>query len=374
MNRRYHRLMTALIFVMLLIPMAKNLVLAPKEFSDLENRVLSQKILWNRDLLKSGVLAERTEAYFQDQFPLRDAFINLKSDVQVLMGKKRNNGIHQGKDGYLFPVTKVHVEEVLRNNLQAILDLEARYSDRLKIVVVPPSSLVHEEKLPEHVGTEQEIRVLEEIRMALSGAGGYVDAHEVLNRHADEAVYFRTDHHWTQYGAYLLYQELMNSMSKEPVDIATFTVHKVQDFQGTYYSRFRGNLIPGEEFTLFESTKGQYSLEFPGEGRVEDRILFKENLSLRDKYRVYLDGNYPLAVMRNDEAMSGEKILVLKDSYANAMAPFLADSFGEVHFLDLRYYNLSLEAYIEEEGFDQVVLLYGMDSLLEDVNLKKLAY
>ncbi len=67
---------TGIILVFLLcIPFFNNIITVPKGFSDLENRVLTTDIKWDKDMLKSGVLAERVENFVQDQFPLRDLFV-----------------------------------------------------------------------------------------------------------------------------------------------------------------------------------------------------------------------------------------------------------------------------------------------------------
>jgi hypothetical protein len=93
----------ALVFVSLLcLPLASNLIGGSRSFSELENRMLKTGIKLDKNLLTSGVLAERTEAYVQDQFPMRDVLVNLKSDVQILLGNEENNGVYLGKDGYLF--------------------------------------------------------------------------------------------------------------------------------------------------------------------------------------------------------------------------------------------------------------------------------
>lgn len=357
----------------LLIPLSTNILLPSKRFSDLENRVLTEEIRWDEDLLKSGVLAERVEAYVQDQFPLRDLLINLKSDVEVLLGKEENNGVYKGQDGYLFAKPEVYDEKTLADNIEAMSSLSEKLNSSLAVMLAPPSSMVLEEKLPSFVDAELEKAYYELILKGISESQ-VVPVLEKLMEKSQEEVYFRTDHHWTQYGAYVAYEELMHTLSLDAVDNSAYTVHKTSGFQGTLYSRFRGTFVEGEDFVLYESEGQKYQVEYVAEDRLEDRILFRENLETRDMYKVYLDGNPPLIKILNPEAEYQEKVLVLKDSYANAMAPYLAESFGEVHFMDLRYFNLSLEEYLEKEEFSRVILLYGMDSIGEDTNLRKLAY
>ena len=363
-----------LAFVSLLcLPLAGNLLREPRSFSELENRVLSTGVRLDRNLLKSGVLAERLEAYVQDQFPMRDVLVNLKSDVQVLLGKEENNGVYLGKDGYLFRRFEDYSQETFLHNLDAVKALRRRLGQKLSVMAVPSASLVLEENLPEFISAEKERDAFDFFSKYLGKDGGYLDLLKVLENHQQEPVYFRTDHHWTQYGAYLGYAELMHSFGIEPVDLSRFTVGNYEDFQGTHYSKFRGGIIEGETFTIYRNPEENLEVHYVAEERMENSLFFPQNLDTRDKYKVFLDGNYPLIIIRNREIGEGEKVLVLKDSYANAMTPFLVERFEEVHLMDLRYYNLSLEEYIEREGFDRVILLYGMDSYLNETSLRKLS-
>lgn len=373
MNWKHDRKLMIFMLLLLFIPLSGNLLFQPKTFSALENRMLSDKVLWDKDLLKSGVLAERVERFVQDQFPLREIFINLKSDVQVVLGKEENNGVYLGKDDYLFEKAKKYDEKILRENIDAVNELNTRLEGKLNVLVVPPSSLINDDKLPAFADTEKENTQFQYIQNHLQ-MEDRTDLHYLFMMHKKENVYFRTDHHWTQYGAYLAYRELMNSFSMTPVDNTDFTVHKTSGFLGTYYSKFRGSFTEPEEFVLYESETADLEVEYIGENRIENRVIFKENLDLYDKYKAYLDGNYPLIRIRNANQKNDRKILVLKDSFANAMVPYLSESFSEVHYLDLRYYNLSLKEYIEKEHFDEVILIYGMNSFGEETSLKKLAY
>ena len=373
MKQKKEKRLLLLVLGILMIPLITNILLPSRRFSDLENRVLTEEIRWDEDLMKSGVLAERVESYVQDQFPLRDLLINLKSDVEVLLGKEENNGVYKGQDGYLFRKPGVYEEKILSDNLKAMDILAGKWNSRLTLILAPPSSMVLEEKLPSFVNSAMEKAYYEQI-LKEAADSQVVPVLEKLQEKDHEEIYFRTDHHWTQYGAYLAYEELMHTLSLEPVDNSSLTVHKTSGFQGTLYSRFRGTFTKGEDFVLYEFPEKEYTVEYAGEDRLEERILFKENLDERDKYKVYLDGNHPLIKIRNNQAEREEKVLVLKDSYANAMIPYLAESFSEVHYMDLRYYNASLSAYIEKEGFSRVILVYGMDTIGEDPNLRKLAF
>lgn len=65
------------------------------------------------------------------------------------------------------------------------------------------------------------------------------------------------------------------------------------------------------------------------------------------------------------EQLVAQRLLVVKDSYAHVLLPFLAEHVQELHVLDLRYYNGSVQKYLEEQAIDQVLFIYNMQSVHE---------
>ena len=67
--------------------------------------------------------------------------------------------------------------------------------------------------------------------------------------------------------------------------------------------------------------------------------------------------------------MSYSKLLIIRDSYADSLVPFLTPHFSEIHLLDLRYYKLSIADYIAQNGIDQALVLYSVPNFVTDSNL-----
>ena len=104
-------------------------------------------------------------------------------------------------------------------------------------------------------------------------------------------------------------------------------------------------------------------------GAAQPGVLYdRSKLAVKDKYSMFLGGNQPLCVISNPEA-SGGKLLVIRDSYADSLAPFLAQDWQEVHLWDLRYNLNSLKQYIADNGIDQVLVLYSAANFASDANL-----
>ena len=93
------------------------------------------------------------------------------------------------------------------------------------------------------------------------------------------------------------------------------------------------------------------------------QLYDRSYLTEKDKYSSFLGGNQPLCVIRNENARDGGKLLLIRDSYSDALAPFLAQSFAEVHLLDLRYYRLPAAQYAAENGIDAICAVYSVPQL-----------
>jgi hypothetical protein len=104
------------------------------------------------------------------------------------------------------------------------------------------------------------------------------------------------------------------------------------------------------------------------EGRFEDTVLYSENLERdyygKNPYATYSGGDFRLQIIRNNLNPEGARILVVRDSYACVVTPFLALNASEVHVCDVRDFDfvgekLNIADYIQEIHPDYVLVVYG---------------
>lgn len=98
-----------------------------------------------------------------------------------------------------------------------------------------------------------------------------------------------------------------------------------------------------------------------------DSIYERSYLEGRDQYGVFLNSNQAQTVIQGG-GESG-KLLLVKDSFGNSLAQFPAEDYAEVHMLDLRFFRESLTDYIRENGITEVLVVYGIPDLANDVTL-----
>lgn len=97
-----------------------HIIIPDKTFSESENRVLEQRPIFSIQNLINGKYTERFEKYISDQFPGRNFWIGVKSDTERAIGKRENNEVLLGQNGYLFQKFNAPDKENISKKLKAI--------------------------------------------------------------------------------------------------------------------------------------------------------------------------------------------------------------------------------------------------------------
>lgn len=384
MSKKYSTFITAL-FCLFLFGFGAALILSPsRDFSDQENRYLAQFKAPTLKTLRSGEFMEKFEDYVTDQFPLRDQWIQLKALSERALGKQENNGVYFGTDGQtLFAQFKAPSGDELEQKVGFVNKLGANLDVPVYFSLVPDKSFVLADLLPANAPNVDDGSTIEEAQALCGDKVTYIDLRTMLTGERD--AFYRTDHHWTTMGARLAFQRLMSGMNLvRPIAAENLNGLSYQglpytevsgSFYGTTYSASGAGWVePDSICTVIPEggTKGNVTVtRYPEGAPIEGGLYYPEKLEVKDKYAYFLGGNQPLCVIKNPDAASG-KLLVIRDSYADSLAPFLAEEFQEVHLFDLRYNNLSLKQYVADNGIGQVLVLYSAANFSTDQNLFKL--
>ena len=368
MSKRYSAFITVLFCLFIFGFGVAHLVLADRDFSEQENRYLSQFKAPTFATLKSGQFMEDFEDYIVDQFPLRDQWIQLKALSEKSIGKEENNGVYLGTDG-----------QTLFAQYTAPTDLDTRVgyvnqlADNLTVPVyfalIPDKSYVWADRLPDNAPLVDDGSTLALAGQLCSNGVNWIDLSDALE---GGDVFYRTDHHWSTMGAYQGYLALAEAMNGS-VTILDYQPTLVSDsFYGTTWSSSgAGWVLPDEMYTWVPETDNIIVTGYPTGVPQAGELYVEERLELKDKYSMFLGGNQPLCVIANSQAQGG-KLLVIRDSYSDSLAPFLALDYAEVHLFDPRYNRTPISQYVEENGIDQVLVLYSAANFATDANLFQL--
>ena len=327
-------------------------------FSQVENRMLATLPVLSAENLFDGSFTEELGDATRDGIPFRSAFLRLRGLSDLILRGQINNVVF-AKGGYLIPRGEYASLSLLERNIEFLEGVTAYGGETVSVAIIPRSIDVCATYLPSaYAGHSDE--AWERLGDRLSGAElcGYL---RELSESGEE-IWYKTDHHWTTLGAYYAYCYLGKSLGYEPYSIEDFERTVIcDDFTGSSYSLTGGVAFSSDCIELFRYLgDGEYSVTADGVALSGGLYAF-DKLSARDKYAVFLGGNYGRVTIEGE----GERprLLIIKDSYANSLVPFLARHF-DIDMIDLRYFSGdAAELYSAIGEADVTLILQGIDTL-----------
>ncbi|MPN18080.1 hypothetical protein SDC9_165438 [bioreactor metagenome] len=237
-------------------------------------------------------------------------------------------------------------------------------------MVVPSSYNILGGLVPKGLGNIDELPLIDAIdaRLSQSGYTG-INVAENLLAHANEYIYYRTDHHWTTQGAWYGYERFMHTIGLAAMVPAQSLTNNAEGFFGTYYSKAKKFDAVADTITWYDLPVSAVTID----GVAVDSMYDMAALNTRDKYALFLHANNGVTVLQNDMAPEGS-IMVIKDSYANCFVPFLTQNYRKVVVVDLRSLPKGVNELIRTEKVQDVLVLYSFSNLSSDANLPRIRY
>ncbi|MEA4888232.1 MAG: DHHW family protein [Clostridiaceae bacterium] len=188
-----------------------------------------------------------------------------------------------------------------------------------------------------------------------------VDAYSKIVPHWEEYIYFRTDHHWTARGAYYAYQAFSESAGFTSIAMDQFQTGTIDgDFLGSLYrytksTKLKDNPDHVEYFMPLVSSEGvAFTSTDMTEGYKVQAV--RTDISSTNKYLAFIQGDNPLVQFKTS-LTNGRKIVVLKESFGNALVPYLTNHYQEVYVIDPRSLTADLPAFIQSHGIQDVLII-----------------
>jgi len=192
-----------------------------------------------------------------------------------------------------------------------------------------------------------------------------VDALSLLQNHAEEDLYFRTDHHWTATGAYYGYAAYMKAAGQSPVPLETYAKEEVPGFLGSLYSATLSKKLEKHPDTIVvykPFVKHDYTVHYAGPLKMD--LLDMNHARKKNKYRIFLSGDRPWGRIATD-VNNGKRLAVIKDSYGNALIPFLLPHFSEIYVIDPRQFNKPLIPFLQEHSIRELLFVNNSEVLTD---------
>lgn len=348
-----------------------------QDYSSTEKRYLAKLPEISLESFVSGDLTTSLEGgenggYIPDHFPFRTFFVGVNSYFNLLTGTTADSGYYHARDGYI--ITKPAPSERAYKNLDLINRFASSF-DEVTLLVVPSPGYIMNELLPLNHTEYPDEKVYSYIE---GSHGSNVNVAFVTDEFekafkSGSQLYYRTDHHWTTEGAYLAYQTLSDVLGYTASDKESFLVSSFEGFYGTTYSSSGYFLSKPDTLEIWEDrsldnnlrlsiTEGKNTEEFTS-------LYFREHLNEDDMYPVFLDGNHALVTIENDNAELDRTLVIVKDSYAHCITPFLAKNYSRIVMVDLRYYKMPVSELVSDKASTDIIFLYGMNNFCTDTNL-----
>ena len=288
------------------------------------------------------------------------------------MGKSVSNGVYFGKDDYLLEYhTDAEFEtKQERKNIKSLAKLVKNIADdySVHVMLVPTKTWMLQQKLPFCASTYDEQKMYDSLNEQLGNLADsvVVPVQETLCSHREEDIYYRTDHHWTTLGAWYGYQSFLKAsgMDEKRADEKKDFITVSDDFLGTTYAKV--NQASARD--VIEAYEPKMALDVVyNMGETKLTTLFAPSyLKTSDEYSYFTGGNQAIIEITGGEE-NGKTLLVIKDSFANCMIPFLAEDYEKVIVVDLRQLNIGCQAILDTFCPTDVLILYNN---LEDEELE----
>lgn len=394
---------TSALFACILFAFAAAFVAVPdSDFSEEENRTLTTFPKFSWDSLVDGSFSSKINEYFADQFPARNALVGVKSVAELAQGKAENNGVLLGENDQL----AVRLFTIYKSRLERVSDMDYFYSDTVtqsieglnayaKSATVPVTTILPPRTIDVAASafsypTEISDALHEQIADTIAPEANYIDLLPMMREKYDagESVYLRTDHHWTAYGAYLAYREIMDSfgMADETLPMDSFAVETVEGFYGTTWSKGGYKFVSPEELEIWTvGNEDQFTTSCLSTKQVKGKDgkptsvkeayktytgwLDRSYLTQKDKYAAFLSGTHnEQTVFLGDGNTGRPRLLIVKDSFANTLVPYLCQHF-DIVIINLAAKVSNISDYVAEYDCDRVLVVYNWANLIENNNL-----
>lgn len=369
MIRIFKRLPRVIFMVLLLGLAGKEALSHQRTYSPVEKRELQTRPEISITKVLDGRFQKKYESYLRDQFPGRDHWVSFQTDMELFMGKNEIHNVYIGKNHYLLEhyTEKEFDPQQISKNLQALEKFvgKAKQNADVHVMMVPTKSWVLREKLPAFAPHYKEQKFYDALQQKLEKEDVLISVEPVLDAHKEEEIYYRTDHHWTTLGAWYAYEQytkavggdLQRAQGKKKFRCIS------KDFYGTTYAKIN-YARQADKIEIYEPADKLRVVYNMGEKKTKTLYDFSF-LKTADQYSVFTGGNQAVLEITGG-IKNGKTLLLIKDSFANSILPFLAEDYEKLVVVDLRQLNVSGDRLLEMFSPTDILILYNSAQFAQD--------
>ena len=372
-NKAYKIITVALFAAMLIILPVLTFVFNPSDpepFSENENRSLKKFPEVSFDTFRDETLMNGIEDWFSDRFYGREEWIRVKNGTERLLGKTDVNGIYTADDR-MIEIWGGFDPEYVGKSLKAVNTFAEKHPDKpMYFLLAPTSQEVYSGLFPQGAPIGSQTALFEFCRDNLKDITA-INVIPTMKTHSADYIYYRTDHHWTSFGAYLAYYDAAKVMGFKPSELNEFDIEHASDsFRGTLYSKTLDNGVTPDVIDYYH-LRGAGDIKLTIGENTYDSLYFRDFLKVKDKYSSFLGQNSPQ--MEITTGNEGPSLLIFKDSYAHSMIPFLTAHFSRITVLDMRYIKDGVSNHVNVDDYDSVLFVYNAITFSQDRDIRDIS-
>lgn len=318
---------------------------------------------------RTGNIKKAVTKYVKGNFPLSSNWHKMYASILVGSGRDQFGDVYLAKDR-LLKISEEADEADINENITCINVMASQTDVPVYVMLAPTAAGVYAASLPQYVQKYNQKELIDRIYLDLDKDVGTIDAFYPLYSARNEYIYYRTENLWTSFGAYYAYAEAIRQLGAEPQTMENYDQEFVlSSFTGSLYEKAMYGGISPDRINLFrskyQSSVSKVVLESDGCRISGKSVYFRSALNSSKKTDVFLLGDQYDKITVTSESDSGQKLLIIKGSYANTLVPFLTPHYSQITLVDpqsLARKGETLSDVVDTEDYDQILVMFDIDS------------
>lgn len=195
-----------------------------------------------------------------------------------------------------------------------------------------------------------------------------VDCYTPLSKHVNEYIYLRTDHHWSPLGAFYAAQQFAKVAGVPFKELTSYEKHVIHGYVGSMYGYSHDIAIKNapEDFVFYKPKGINYNTTYINYTINKSYQVVRESAPVTGEffytypdgsggaYCTFMGGDTKITQVRTG-TKNGRRLIILKDSFGNAIPGYLFYSFEEIHVIDCRYFTKNMRKYVADNKITDIL-------------------
>lgn len=306
------------------------------------------------------------DAFLDDMLIGYDNALAIRTKLTLAAGSKKFGDIYISSERLLREPQPLNKESLLET-ADIINSFYLKYSIPTCMTAFPEAAEIYKECLPENITIPSQLEQLDSLYENVDSKIRTVDSYHVLSTFKEDYIYYRTDSRCTSNGAYFLYRSLIRKMGYSPVPYDSCTIsHIKNDIHGALYDICLYDKVTPDMLDVYMCTNSSNVVSMICFNGVEwkKNSFYNEEALETGNLESYYIGTPVLLTKIETDVENGKRLLVLKDSYADNMLPFLIQHYSKIDVIDMNCLDRNISKLVHPSDYQQVLILCDADTFL----------